>query len=185
MAPTGTGKTMTPIALSEQKKIIFVCAARHVGLALARAAISMKKKIAFAFGCGSASDVRLHYFAAKVYSINKRTGGIGKVDNSVGDNVQIMICDIKSYLPAMYYMLAHFKAQDIILYWDEPTITMDYDKHDFHSTIRKNLKDIKVIKYNGRKGLEKGENWDRFFGDEDWSWFITNTNSGGYGTIVK
>lgn len=55
----------------------------------------------------------------------------------------------------------------------------------YYSTIRKNLKDIKVIKYNGRKGLEKGDNWDRFFGDEDWSWFITNTNSGGYGTIVK
>ena len=55
----------------------------------------------------------------------------------------------------------------------------------YYSTIRKNLKDIGVIKYNGRKGLEKGENWNRFFGDEDWSWFITNTNSGGYGTIVK
>ena len=55
----------------------------------------------------------------------------------------------------------------------------------YYSTIRKNLKDIEVIKYNGRKGLEKGENWDRFFGDEDWSWFITNTNSGGYGRIVK
>lgn len=55
----------------------------------------------------------------------------------------------------------------------------------YYSTIRKNLKDIKVIKYNARKGLEKGENWDRFFSDEDWSWFITNTNSGGYGIIVK
>jgi hypothetical protein len=55
----------------------------------------------------------------------------------------------------------------------------------YYSTIRKNLKDIKVIKYNGRKGLQKGENWDRFFSDEDWSWFITNTNSGGYGIIVK
>ena len=55
----------------------------------------------------------------------------------------------------------------------------------YYSTIRKNLKDIGVIKYNGRKGLVKGDNWDRFFGDEDWSWFITNTNSGGYGTIVK
>ena len=59
MAPTGTGKTLTPIALSEEKKIIFVCAARHVGLALARAAISVNKKIAFAFGCGSAADIRL------------------------------------------------------------------------------------------------------------------------------
>jgi hypothetical protein len=55
----------------------------------------------------------------------------------------------------------------------------------YYSTIRKNLKDIEVIKYNGRKGLSKGKNWDRFFGDEDWSWFITNTNSGGYGRIIK
>jgi len=55
----------------------------------------------------------------------------------------------------------------------------------YYSTIRKNLKDIEVIKYNGRKGLSKGKNWDRFFGDEDWTWFIINTNSGGYGRIVK
>ena len=55
----------------------------------------------------------------------------------------------------------------------------------YYSTIRKNLKDIKVIKYNAHKCLVKGENWNRFFGDEDWSWFRTNTNSGGCGTIVK
>ena len=140
MAPTGTGKTLTPIALSEQYKIIFVCAARHVGLALARAAISVNKKIAFAFGCGSSADIRLHYFAAKEYSINKRTGGIGKVDNSVGDNVEIIICDIKSYIPAMYYMLAFNTKEKIITYWDEPTITMDYAEHDFHKIIRKNWK---------------------------------------------
>ena len=141
MAPTGTGKTLTPIALSEGKKIIFVCAARHVGLALAKAAISVKKKIAFAFGCSSADDIRLHYFAAKVFTRNKRTGGIGKVDNSVGDNVEIIICDIRSYLPAMYYMLAFFPAEDIIMYWDEPTITLDYDDHEIHKTIKKNWKE--------------------------------------------
>jgi len=140
MAPTGTGKTLTPIALSEQRKIIFVCAARHVGLALARAAISVNKKIAFAFGCSSADDIRLHYFAAKEFTRNKRSGGIKKVDNSVGDNVEIIICDIRSYLPAMYYMLAFFSADDICTYWDEPTITMDYDEHEFHKTIRKNWK---------------------------------------------
>jgi len=55
----------------------------------------------------------------------------------------------------------------------------------YYSTIRKNLKDIGVIQYNGRKGLSKGKNWDRFFGDEDWTWFIINTNSGGYGRIIK
>jgi len=141
MAPTGTGKTLTPIALSEHKKIIFVCAARHVGLALARAAISIKKRVAFAFGCASADDVRLHYFAAKEVTRNKKTGRIRKVDNSVGDNVQIMISDIKSYLPAMYYMISHFGSEDIITYWDEPTITMDYAEHEFHKTIRKNWKE--------------------------------------------
>jgi hypothetical protein len=144
MAPTGTGKTLTPVALSEQYKIIFVCAARHVGLALARAAVSVHKKIAFAFGCGSAADIRLHYFAAKEYSVNKRTGGIWKVDNSVGDNVEIMICDIKSYLPAMYYMLAFNKKSNLITYWDEPTITMDYNEHDFHKIIRRNWKKNKI-----------------------------------------
>ena len=33
-APTGTGKTMSPLGISEGYKVIFVCAARHVGLAL-------------------------------------------------------------------------------------------------------------------------------------------------------
>jgi hypothetical protein len=148
MAPTGTGKTLTPIALSESHKIIFLCAARHVGLALARAAISMNKKIAFAFGCESADDIRLHYFAAKEYTKNKRSGGIGKVDNSVGDDVEIMICDIKSYLPAMYYMMAFNKddndndrVDNLIVYWDEPTITLDYKNHEFHSIIQKNWKE--------------------------------------------
>ena len=143
MAPTGTGKTLTPIALSEHKKIIFVCAARHVGLALARAAISVHKKIAIAFGCASADDIRLHYFAVKEYIIKRNRHGeikYKKADNSVGDKVEIIICDIKSYLPAMYYMLAFFPPEDIIFYWDEPTITLDYDQHEFHSTIRKNWK---------------------------------------------
>jgi hypothetical protein len=141
MAPTGTGKTLTPLALSENKKIIFVCAARHVGLALARAAISVNKKIAFAFGCSSADDIKLHYFTAKEYTKNRYTGGIWKVDNSVGDNVEIIITDIKSYLASMYYMLAFFDKNDIITYWDEPTITMDYNEHDFHETIKQIWKD--------------------------------------------
>ena len=125
IAPTGTGKTLTPIGLAKQHKIIFVCAARHVGLALARSAISVNKKIAFAFGCNDASDIRLHYFSAKEYTKNTKSGGIWKVDNSVGDKVEIIISDIKSYLPAMYYMLSFNMRDEIITYWDEPTITMD------------------------------------------------------------
>jgi len=111
-APTGTGKTLTPIGLSEEYRIIFVCVARHIGLALAKSAISMEKKVAFAFGCESAADVRLHYFSAVDYTRNARSGGIGKVDNSVGTNVEIMICDVQSYITAMHYMLAFNKPNN-------------------------------------------------------------------------
>lgn len=196
-APTGTGKTLTPLGLSEGYRIIFICAARHVGLALAKSAVCMGKKIGIAFGCETADDIRLHYYAASEYSVNKRTGGIGKVDNTVGDKVEIMICDIKSYLIAMHYMMAftpemkdnedvdemlediderieflerhiqtsdnerqredfqnkinilqkkidiiedkrivYEKDTDIITYWDEPTISMDYDTHPLHELIK-------------------------------------------------
>jgi hypothetical protein len=143
-APTGTGKTLTPIGLSENYRIIFVCVARHIGLALAKSAISMEKKVAFAFGCESAADVRLHYFSAVDYTRNKRSGGIGKVDNSVGTNVEIMICDVQSYITAMHYMLAFNEAENIITYWDEPTITMDYEEHELHSTIHSNWVNNKI-----------------------------------------
>ena len=138
IAPTGTGKTLSPLGLSENYRVIFVCAARHVGLALARAAVSQQKKVAFAFGCGDAEDIRLHYYAAKECIRNKKTGGIRKVDNSVGDKVEIMISDVKSFLPAMYYMLAFNPKEKIILYWDEPTITLDYEHHEFHEIIKNN-----------------------------------------------
>jgi hypothetical protein len=138
IAPTGTGKTLSPLGLSENKRVIFVCAARHVGLALAKAAISCHKKVAFAFGCQDAEDIRLHYFAAKEYTKNKKSGGIGKVDNTQGEKVEIIISDIQSYLPAMYYLLAFNKAEDVILYWDEPTISLDYSEHEFHAIIQQN-----------------------------------------------
>jgi hypothetical protein len=146
IAPTGTGKTLSPLGLAEQHRIIFVCAARHVGLALARSAISMEKKVAFAFGCETASDIRLHYYSAADYTIHWKSGGIGKVDNSVGHKVQIMICDIKSYLTAMHYMLSFNSEIDIITYWDEPTITMDYETHDLHATIRQIWQENQISK---------------------------------------
>ena len=140
IAPTGTGKTLTPLGLSERYKVIFVCAARHVGLALARSAISIGKRIAFAFGCSAAEDVRLHYFSAKSFTRDKRSGQIRKVDNTVGDKVEIIICDIRSYLAAMFYMASFNPIHDIVTYWDEPTITMDYENHDLHKVIKKNWK---------------------------------------------
>jgi hypothetical protein len=146
IAPTGTGKTLSPIGLSEKFRVIFICVSRHIGLALAKSAISMEKKIAFAFGCETASDIRLHYFASATYTKNKRTGGIGKVDNSVGHKVEIMICDVQSYLTAMHYMLAFNPENNIITYWDEPTITMDYETHELHAKIHKNWKENQISK---------------------------------------
>ena len=156
-APTGTGKTLTPLGLSEGHRIIFICAARHVGLALAKAAVSTKKRIAIAFGCETPDDIRLHYYSASVYTTNKRSGGIGKVDNSVGDKVEIMICDVQSYLIAMRYMLAFSpeyngndrnvtQDTDLITYWDEPTISMDYDEHPLHATIQNVWRENQISK---------------------------------------
>ena len=38
-------------------------------------------------------------------------------------------------------MSAFNKPEDIITYWDEPTITMDYAEHDLHKVIKKNWKE--------------------------------------------
>ena len=71
---------------------------------------------------------------------------LSNIKSRVGDKVEIMICDIKSYLPAMYYMLAFFKAEDIVMYWDEPTITMDYEDHELHKKIHENWQENKISK---------------------------------------
>ena len=38
----------------------------------------------------------------------------------------------------MNYMLAFNEPENIIWYWDEPTITLDYAEHEFHNIIKKN-----------------------------------------------
>jgi hypothetical protein len=144
IAPTGTGKTLSPIGLIQNHRVIFVCAARHVGMALAKSAISAHKCVAFAFGCDTATDIRLHYFAAAAYKINSRSGGIGKVDNSVGTKVELMICDAKSYLVAMYYMLSFNNKDRIITYWDEPTIGLDCLEHPLHDIIHRNWSENQI-----------------------------------------
>ena len=137
-APTGTGKTMSPVGLTKGNRVIFTCAAKHIGLQLAKSCISINIPIAIAFGCRDAGDIRLHYFAAKDYVKNRRTGGIFRVNNEVGDKVEIIITDIQSYLPAMNYMLAFNEPENLIWYWDEPTITLDYDDHEFHPILSRN-----------------------------------------------
>lgn len=144
VAPTGTGKTMSPLALSQKYRIVFVCAAKHVGTALIKACVSLGKPCAVAFGCKSEEDIRLHNSAAKECIRDKRSGAIRKVDNSMGDKVEVLVSDIQSYLYAMEFMLRFNKPETLLKYWDEPTIFMDEETHPLHETIRQNWKCNKI-----------------------------------------
>ena len=42
-------------------------------------------------------------------------------------------------------MLAFNDASDIIWYWDEPTITLDYESHPFHEILQKNWKQNEIL----------------------------------------
>lgn len=138
IAPTGTGKTMSPLGLSEQYRVIFVCAAKHVGLALIKACISIGKPCGVAFGCNSTEDIRLHNSAAQKFIRDKKSGAIKKIDNSLGDKVEIIVSDLQSYIYAEDYMLSFFSPDSIVTYWDEPTISMDEEDHELHPIIRRN-----------------------------------------------
>jgi hypothetical protein len=145
-AQTGTGKTLSPIgACAYYDAIIFMCAHRHVALSLARAAISVHKKIATAFGVKSKDDIKLHYYAVSDCTRDKRNGKILKVDNSNGTKVELMICDIESFVYAKEYML-QFKSGNKMMVWlDEPTISLDYDDHPLHSLYKQNWQCNKEI----------------------------------------
>ena len=54
----------------------------------------------------------------------------------------------------------------------------------YYNRVKSNLKDIDVIRYEGRE-LVRGSNWDRLYSDEDWTWFVMNTDSGAHAKIVK
>ena len=71
---------------------------------------------------------------------------IAKVDNSDASKVEIIICDISSYLLSMYYMLLFNRENDIIMYWDEPTISLDQETHPLHKIIAKNWQENKIGK---------------------------------------
>jgi hypothetical protein len=141
-ASTGTGKTLSPLGLlNKGHRVIFLCGARHVGLSLAKSAISCKRKIAFAYGCSGVEDIKLHNFAAKEYIKHRKTGGIFRINHEVGDDVELIISDLQSYRYAMLYMQNFNDLQKLIMFWDEPTISMDYENHPLHSIIKQNWRE--------------------------------------------
>ena len=145
-AQTGTGKTLSPIgACAYYDAIIFMCAHRHVALSLARSAIAVRKKIATAFGAKSKDDIKLHYYAVTDCTRDKRNGKILKVDNSNGAKVELMICDIESFVHAQEYMLQFKPGNKMMIWLDEPTISLDYAQHPLHALYKQNWQSNKEI----------------------------------------
>ena len=135
-APTSSGKTLTPIGLTNEYKVLFMCASKHIGLGLAKSAYYCNKKIGFAFGCKNMEDIRLNFNAINQFTIMKN--GYKKPDHSDGTKVEMMICDLMSFEIAMIYMKAFHPLDKIILFWDEPTIGLDNEDHYLHQVIQKN-----------------------------------------------
>ena len=135
-APTSSGKTLTPIALSQDYRVIFICASKHIGLSLAKSSFHMKRKIGFAFGCNSQENIRLNYNAVRSYTTTK--SGRKIPNHKDGTNVELMICDVLSYESAMKYMKQFNDSSNIILFWDEPTIGLDVRESHLHDIIKKN-----------------------------------------------
>jgi len=92
-APTGTGKTLSPIGLAEKYIVVFLCGARHVCLALAQKCIAAKINLAFAFGCTSTADVRLHNSSVHTFGFRDKSGAMRQIDHLDGRKVRFTISD--------------------------------------------------------------------------------------------
>jgi hypothetical protein len=141
-APTGTGKTLSPIGLAERKDvqmIVFLCGSRNVCLSLAQKCLSVDIRVAFAFGSQGPSDVRIHNSAAKTFHHrDERTGAKRGINHMDGSMVQVAICDLPS-APSLFAWLKQQENYDpskYVLYWDDCTAGLDRADHPMQGHIR-------------------------------------------------
>jgi hypothetical protein len=104
--------------------------------------------------------------------------------------IKMMLCRVS---PALYNLMN--SSNDVNKSWTNVVRLMFISEgkdlnnlnvsiNGYYNRVKSNLKDIDVIRYEGRE-LVRGSNWDRLYSDEDWSWFVMNTDSGAHAKIVK
>jgi hypothetical protein len=85
----------------------------------------------------------------------------------------------KRYLLRIYHPLKNVMEFVSNPKWSTIVREMGEDSPGYYSCVYKTLKEIGVLVYNPTmKILEKGPNYERFYSNEDWSWFYMNTSSG-------
>ena len=85
----------------------------------------------------------------------------------------------KRYLLRIYHPLKNVMDYLSKPKWTNVIHEMGVSSPGYYSCVYKSLKEIGVLKYNPiEKMLERGPNWDRFYGDSSWDWFYMNTSSG-------
>ena len=85
----------------------------------------------------------------------------------------------KRYLLRIYHPLKNVMEYLSKPKWTNVIHEMGVSSPGYYSCVYKSLKEIGVLKYNPiEKMLERGPNWDRFYGDSSWDWFYMNTSSG-------
>ena len=67
-----------------------------------------------------------------------------KIDNLDGSKVQVMISDLNSGVSCDAIHEIFSQENNLILFWDEPTITADFEDHPFHKKINEFWKSCKI-----------------------------------------
>jgi len=93
----------------------------------------------------------------------------------------------KKFLVRVYPSLIRVFNNNSKPHWVDVIEDMIGDRRSgYYSSIRRCLKEIGVCTYDRNLGyFVKGKNWDRFFSDEKWDWFICRTGSCEYSEVIK